>query len=160
MIFDRDNVRIIVNPLKNKKENLFGNRAWVAAARPGKIPKDQLPKQENDPYVITQNVPEWKINLNRWALEGASLVFGVTTIGSLATIPSMLTVDTIGPNFELHTAPDLTAAMAAGCIGLASAGACIFTHKGASAWKEIQEWMNSQQIDTVDVASKPSRIYS
>ncbi len=147
--------RIIVNPLEKKEEKIFKNGSWMMASRPGKIPTHEIPQDDDDPYIIKKNISEFRVKLNKWGLEAASLVCGVGTIAALASIPTALTVDTIGHNFEISHAPDVTAVIALGCLGIITTFVSIFSHKTAESWRKIQGWMKREDINEVDVARQP-----
>lgn len=151
--------RIIVNYLQKEDKNIFKTPSWLMASRPGKTPINEIPKDNEDPFIIKKNISEFRVKLNKWGLEAASLVCGVGTIAALASIPTALTVDTIGHNFEIQHAPDVTAVIALGCMGLMTAVVSLFSHKAADSWRKIQGWMKREEVHEIDVARPPEYWY-
>lgn len=155
MSIRENNQRIIVNSLQKEDGDIFKTPSWLMASRPGKTPINEIPKDSEDPYIIKKNISEFRVKLNKWGLEAASLVCGVGTIAALASIPTALTVDTIGRNFEITHAPDIGAVMALGCLGIITTFVGIFSHKTADSWRKIQGWMKREDVHEVDVARPP-----
>lgn len=155
MVVRENHDRIIVNPDETDENKIFDSPSWLMASRQGRTPKDELPTDGDDPFIIKENVTKLDVILKKWGLQAASLVTGLVTLVALGSIPSALTVDTIGRNFEISQAPDVTAAIALGCLGLMTAVVSRYTHKAADSWRKIQGWMKEQRVKIVDIARTP-----
>lgn len=144
---------IVIDPTKKSEPEQVKGGFWFIGSKPGELPLNMLP--EDDPGVITKNVEKIKIQANKWILEAATVLCSVTSIALIASIYNALTVSTVGANFELHQAPNIPIAITAGCLGLLSAATATFTHQGAGAWRTIEKWMTSHDLNKIDTARSP-----